>query len=468
MPGPARVVVIGADAAGMSAAHQALRGARARGRDLDVVVLESTQHTSYSACGIPYWIAGDVEDPQRLLARSAGQHRQMGVDLRLGATATRLDLASRQVHYRDERHADARLPFDELVLATGAPAVVPGWARAAGGALIGGVHPVKNLDDGATWLGLVGQDDAGGRAAGRRAVVAGGGYIGVEMAEAMIRRGLQTTLITRSAVMSSLDPDMSTRISAALKEAGVEVVTGSRVTSLTRGPAGAVAGAVTADGRVFPASVVVLGIGARPASELGARAGLPLGRSGGYLPDARGQVGDGLWAAGDCCEAIHRITGEYAFVPLGTHANKQGRVVGDNLSGGDARFGGVLGTAITRFAAGGRHVEIARTGLSTAEALAAGLAVRSLVTEGTTASGYMPEAAPIATKIIAEPGTRRLLGAQIVGGSGAGKRIDSAAAALWGTMTVDDLAGMDLAYAPPFATVWDAVQLAARRLADQL
>jgi len=463
-----RVVVIGADAAGMSTAHQALRGSRSRHRDLAIVVLERTQHTSYSACGIPYWIAGDVDDPARLLARSADEHRRMGVDLRMGATATRLDLTRRVVHYVDGRGASLQLPFDELVLATGAPAVIPDWARDADGSLIRGVHPVKNLDDGATWLELLGRGPGDVKPTGPPAVVVGGGYIGVEMAEAMIRRGRPTTLITRSAVMSSLDPDMSIRVSTALKDAGVEVLTDTQVASLTRGPCGVVAGVVTTDGRVYPAGVVVLGMGARPASTLGAHAGLPLGSSGGYIPDERGQIRQGVWAVGDCCEAIHRITGEHAFVPLGTHANKQGRVVGENLTGGDARFGGVLGTAITRFVVDTHHVEIARTGLSTAEATAAGLAVKSLVTEGRTASGYMPEATPIATKVLADPGTRRLLGVQIVGGRGAGKRIDTAAAALWGAMTVDDLAGMDLAYAPPFATVWEAVQLAARRLADRL
>ena len=469
MPSATRIAVIGADAAGMSAAHQALRGARARGLDVEVVVLESTRHTSYSACGIPYWIAGDVDDSERLLARSADQHRQMGIDLRTGSTATSLDLRRRTVHFRDERGAAARLAFDQLVLATGAPAVIPDWARDGGG-LISGVHPVKNLDDGAAWLDLLVPEATGsdGRPKPRRAVIVGGGYIGIEMAEAMIRRGLHTTLITRAQVMSSLDPDMSTRISTALKNVGLEVVTDTQVASLTRGPTGAVTEVVTTDSRICPADVVVLGMGARPASDLGAQAGLPLGRFGGYLPDERGQIADGIWAAGDCCEAIHRITGDYVFVPLGTHANKQGRVVGENLTGGDVSFGGVLGTAITRFVANGHHVEIARTGLSTAEAGAAGLVATGLVTEGRTASGYMPEASPMATKIVAEPRNRRLLGIQVVGGRSAGKRIDTAAAALWGAMTVDDLAGMDLAYAPPFATVWEAVQLAARRLADRL
>jgi NADPH-dependent 2,4-dienoyl-CoA reductase/sulfur reductase-like enzyme len=331
--------------------------------------------------------------------------------------------------------------------------------------VIAGVHPVKSLDDGATWLDLIGPDSSGRR---RRGVVVGGGYIGVEMAEAMLRRGLQVTLITRSEVMSNLDSDMSDRIRAAIGLAGVEVVTDTEVESVGAGRDRSVRDVVTTRGQTYPADAVVIGTGVAPGSELGARAGLPIGNFGGYTPDAAGRIADGVWAAGDCCEAVHRITGEYAFIPLGTHANKQGRVVGENLSGGDARFGGVLGTAITRFVANGQHVEIARTGLNTSEAAAAGLPVTSLVTEGRTASGYMPEATPIATKILAEPDSRRLLGVQIVGGRGAGKRIDTAAAALWAGATVDDLAGMDLAYAPPFATVWEAIQLAARRLADRL
>jgi NADPH-dependent 2,4-dienoyl-CoA reductase/sulfur reductase-like enzyme len=465
VPVPKRVLIIGADAAGMSAAHQALRGARSRNRPISVVALEGTQHTSYSACGIPYWIAGDADSSERLVARTAGQHRDMGVDLRLGATATKIDLKARRVHYRGadgHRHTEA---FDDLVLATGAPAIVPSWARTAGGNLIPGVHPVKDLDDGTAWLSLLRTRRPQPTP---RVVVIGGGYIGFEMAEAIVRHGLPVTLVTRTEVMSGLDPDMSGRIGTGLAAAGVEVLTGTPVAALATSPDGDIQAVITSSGRALPADLVVLGMGARPASSLGAEAGLPVGPSGGYRPDPTGQVGDGIWAAGDCCEAIHRVTGTYTFVPLGTHANKQGRVVGENISGGQARFGGILGTAITRFTAGGQHIEIARTGLSTAEATDAGLSATGLVTEGRTAAGYMPEAAPIATKVLAEPGTRRLLGLQIVGGQGAGKRIDTAAAALWGNLTVDELAGMDLAYAPPFGTVWEAVQLAARRLADRM
>jgi NADPH-dependent 2,4-dienoyl-CoA reductase/sulfur reductase-like enzyme len=261
---------------------------------------------------------------------------------------------------------------------------------------------------------------------------------------------------------------MSGRITSHVEAAGVKVIEHSEVAALRTGAAGEVSQVVTATGDVIPADVVVLGLGIEPATELGANAGLAIGTSGGYLPDPRGRLGDGIWGAGDCCEAIHRLTGEYAFMPLGTHANKQGRVVGENLSGGNVTFGGVLGTTITRFEAGDEYVEIARTGLSTAETDRAGRRAVSLVTEGTTASGYMPEATPIATKVLAEPDTRLLLGMQIVGGNNAAKRIDAAAAGLWGAMSIDDLASMDLSYAPPFATAWEAVQIAARRLAERM
>jgi NADPH-dependent 2,4-dienoyl-CoA reductase/sulfur reductase-like enzyme len=302
----------------------------------------------------------------------------------------------------------------------------------------------------------------------RTAVIVGAGYIGIEMAETLVRDGLNTTLVTRSSVMGSLDPDMGERIEKRLAAAGVDVVTRTQVNAAETGADGQVRALVTSDGHQLPADVVVIGVGAVPDTRLGAAAGLPVGDFGGYLPDATGRLADHVWGAGDCCEVRHRLTGAYTYLPLGTHANKLGRIAGENLSGGHAEFGGALGTAITRFAAAGEHVEIARTGLSTAQARAFGRDVTSLVTEGTTASGYMPEATPIATKVLADASTRQLLGMQIVGGLGAGKRIDTAAAALWGGMSVDDVAAMDLSYAPPFSTTWEAVQIAARRLADRL
>lgn len=458
---PERIVVVGADAAGMSAAHQAVRTAAARGRDVEVIALESTGDTSYSACGIPYWIAGDVPAADDLVARTADEHRAMGVELRLGTTVTGLDVSAGRVTHRSGDDESA-LGFDQLVIATGAQAIVPHWARRTDGTLLTGVAPVKTLDDGRAWLSRLDRD-------GGRIVIAGGGYIGVEMAEAARRRGFDTTLVTRSTVMSSLDPELGDRVAGVLRAAGVRVVEGTEVRGLDADPNGRVVRAVTADGRGIACDLVVLAVGVQPATGFAVAAGLPVGESGGLLADPCGEVAPGIWAAGDCCESLHRITGRLAFLPLGTHANKQGRVVGTNVAGGGPlTFDGVLGTAITRFAHEDHYLEIARTGLSATEASAAGIDAADLLTEGTTSSGYMPEAAPIAVKVVAEKRTRRLLGAQILGGVGAGKRIDTFATALWAGLTVDDVAWMDLSYAPPFATAWEIGQVAARRLAERM
>jgi NADPH-dependent 2,4-dienoyl-CoA reductase/sulfur reductase-like enzyme len=494
-----RLVVVGADAAGMSAAHQALRTARAAGADLHVVALERTAHTSYSACGIPYWVAGDVEDGDRLVARTAQQHRDAGVDLRLGVEAVALDLAARTVTGVDvATGARTTWEYDDVLLATGAAPVVPPWALDEDGRPVPGVRAVKDLDDGAAWVAML-------DAAPRRGVVVGGGYIGLEMAEAFARKGLATTLVTRREVMGTLDPDMGARVREAVERAGVTVRVGEDVGSLEVGPDGRVAcvsavptgggpagsGSGPAAGERFEGDVVALGLGARPRSELALAAGLAVGDLGGVLTDDRqralgrdGAVLPGAWAAGDCCEHVERHGGLRVYVPLGTHANKMGRVAGENIgrsaagagTGGaagaedraPARFGGVLGTAVTRFAANGVHVEIGRTGPTTQQALGSGRDVASLVTESTTASGYMPEAAPIAVKVLAEKGSRRLLGVQVVGGPGSAKRVDTAAAAIWLHASVDDVAGMDLSYAPPFSPVYDPVQIACRRLAERM
>ncbi|RZL77047.1 MAG: CoA-disulfide reductase [Rhodococcus sp. (in: high G+C Gram-positive bacteria)] len=465
-----RVVVVGADAAGMSAAHQALRSARADGRTIEVVVLERTRDTSYSACGMPYLISGTVAHEDELIARTPERHREMGIDLRLDALVTGIDIETRTATYKNSVGVSETVKFDKLVLATGAHPVIPPWAIDDNGDLTPGILPVKNLEDARQWLSLVlpeESSDSESITSTRHAVVVGAGYIGVEMAEAMVDRGFETMLITRSSVMSNLDEDMSARVHTAIAEGGVRVVPQCTVERIDIVD-GRVHSLTASNGETYLADVVVLGLGVRPATELGIAAGLPVGDFGGYLPDENQAVAENVWAAGDCCEVIDRITGTRTFSPLGTHANKQGRICGYNVVGGKQQFAGVLSTAITRFTNPDVHVEVGRAGLSTDAAIDAGFSPESLVTVGGTASGYMPERSPIATKIIADRRSRRLLGVQIVGGLNSAKRIDTAAAALWGQMTVDDLAAMDLSYAPPFATVWEAVQLAARRLADRL
>jgi NADPH-dependent 2,4-dienoyl-CoA reductase/sulfur reductase-like enzyme len=210
----------------------------------------------------------------------------------------------------------------------------------------------------------------------------------------------------------------------------------------------------------------VLGLGVRPNTALAAEAGLPIGPTGGIRVDLRMRVVDvpGVWAAGDCVESVHRVSGQPVYVPLGTHANKQGRVAGINIGGGYATFAGVVGTAVTRVC----DLEVGRTGLREAEATAAGFEFVSVRVESTNRAGYYPGARPMTVKLIAERRSGRLLGAQIVGWSEAAKRIDVLAVALWNRMTVDEMAGLDLGYAPPYAPVWDPVLVAARKAVDAI
>jgi NADPH-dependent 2,4-dienoyl-CoA reductase/sulfur reductase-like enzyme len=453
-----RIVVVGADAAGMSAAHQALRTARRTGRELAITVLDKGRHTSYSACGIPYWMAGDVDGADALVARTADQHRAAGIDLRMGAEVVGVDLGGRKVSLADGE----QLAFDELVVATGAPALVPDWALDDDGHLLDRVGTVKTLDDGATW---VDRFDAVGD--GAHVVVVGAGYVGVEVAEAALRRGFGVTVVTRGRGLATLEEEMSEKVAVAMCDAGAEVVLGTEVTGPDTDHHGGVCGVRWGDGS-READLVVLALGVRPATGFLDGTGLPLGESGGLRPDGRGRVADGVWAAGDCCEVRRRLDGAWVFRPLGTHANKHGRALGDNLGGGSLTFDGILDSSITRFAAGGQYLEISRTGLSLAEAREAGFDPVALTTDGATASGYLAEADPISLWVMADRTTRRLLGVQIVGGRGAGKRIDTAAAVLWHEGTVDALAWMDTAYSPPFSTAWEVLSVAARRVAERL
>lgn len=450
----ARLVVIGGDAAGMSAASQARRGRPAS--DLEIVAFERGHFTSYSACGIPYWIGGLVRDRDELIARSPETFRtEHDIDVRLRHEVTAIDLDRREVVARDlDGGREVREGFDQLVYATGAVPIDPPWAQTSAA----GVFGVQTLDDGSAlraWLD--------GDPKPRVAVVIGGGYIGVEMAEALIRRGLSVTLVERGPQpMSTVDPDMAALVRTALVDLGLDVRTGVTVSELI-GHDGRISTVVTDDGDL-PADVVVLGLGVRPNTELAAAAGLPLGSTGGIQVDMRMRVVgvDGVWAAGDCVETMHRLTGRPVHLPLGTHANKQGRVAGINIGGGYATFPGVIGTAVAKVC----ELEVARTGLLERDAAAAGYEFVTVKVESTNRAGYFPGAAPMTVKLIAERRSGLLLGAQIVGRSEAAKRIDPLAVALWNKMTVEEMTGLDLGYAPPYAPVWDPVLIAARRAVD--
>ncbi|MFI9644921.1 FAD-dependent oxidoreductase [Streptomyces sp. NPDC052040] len=446
-----RLVVIGGDAAGMSAASAARR--LKKPGELEIVAFERGRFASYSACGIPYWVGGEVDSRDRLIARTPEEHRARDIDLRLRTEVTEIDLAGGRVRARDTGSgSESWTSYDKLVIATGARPIRPRLP----GIDAPGVHGVQTLDDGQALLDSLAADR------GRRAVVVGAGYIGVEMAEAMIKRGYEVTVVNRgSQPMATLDPDMGRLVNRAMEGLGITMVNDAEVTAvLTDGDR---VRAVATDTAEYPADVVILGIGVRPETTLAHAAGLPLGAHGGLLTDLAMRVRghENLWAGGDCVEVLDLVSGGMRHIALGTHANKHGQIIGTNAGGGYATFPGVVGTAVSKVC----DLEIARTGLREKDARRAGLRYESVVVESTSRAGYYPDAAPMTVKMLAEHRTGRLLGVQIVGREGAAKRVDIAAVALTARMTVEEMTALDLGYAPPFSPVWDPVLVAARKAA---
>ncbi|HET6952767.1 MAG TPA: FAD-dependent oxidoreductase [Acidimicrobiales bacterium] len=442
-----RLVVVGGDAAGMSAAMQVRR----RQPDREIVVLEKGRWTSYSACGIPYLVGGSVADLGDLVARSPEAFRRdHGIDVRLGHEARAIDLDARRIEAWDaEGGRTVRLDFDDLHVATGARPFRPDLPGLDGPRVRG----VQTLDDAAA---LQAEVEGGGIG---RVVVVGGGYIGLEMAEAFVQRGLAVTLVEAADhLMPTLDADVAAPLTGAMAAMGIDVRLGT--------PLEAVDGdAVHAGGEAIPADLVVLGLGIRPNAELAGAAGVELGARGAVRVDRRQRTSaEGVWSAGDCCEAYHLVARAPVHIALGTVANKAGRVAGINIGGGYAAFPGVLGTAVTRVC----HVEIGRTGLSAREAAQYGFAAVEATVEGETRAGYLPERKPITVKALAERGTGRMLGAQIVGEEGTAKRVDVLATAIQAGLTAAEVVDLDLGYAPPFGPVWDPVHLVARRLLGRL
>lgn len=440
-----RLVVIGGDAGGMTAASQARR--RRPAEELEIVAFERGNYTSYSACGIPYFLGGVVDELERLIVRTPEKFREKSqIDARIGHEVTDIDTATRTVTVRGP-DGESTEGFDQLMIATGGIPARPDLP----GIDAKGIFGVQILDDAV----------AIGQALDRKpktAVVVGGGYIGLEMAEAFVNRGLDVTLVEGAPQpMSTLDPNMGVLVAEALEGLGVKVHCGERVNGF-EAIDGRVSAVATAAG-TYPADIVALGLGTRPNVALAEGAGVPIGRSGGIKVDRRMETEiEGVWSAGDCAEKFHRVSRLPVSIALGTHANKEGRVAGINIGGGYATFPGVLGTAVAKVCG----IEVARTGLTEAEATRSGFSSVSVVVDSTTRAGYFPGAQPIKTKMIVEERSGRLLGAQIIGKEGAAKRIDAIAMALWNEMTVDQMMHVDLSYAPPFAPLWDPVLITAR------
>lgn len=438
----------------MSAASQARR-LQSRS-ELEIIAFERGPDTSFSACGIPYWIGGQVPDRGELITRAPQEFRdKQQIDVRTRSLVTSIDTSLRSVQVTDlETGREYSESYDDLLLATGSEPVRPRLPGIDGAGVIG----VHSLDDGAKVIAELDTGKLG------EVVIIGAGYVGLEIAEAMSRRGLAVTIVDQAPTpMMTLDPDLGEHVSAGVREAGIDLVLSDGIAEIELDSTGRAHGVRTSSGKSIPADLVILGLGVRPNVGLAEAAGVPLGVTGGIAVDRRMRTRvDGVWAAGDCVESRHVLSNQPIVIALGTHANKQGRVAGDNIGGAYAAFPGVMGTAAIKVC----DTEIGRTGLSTKEAEDAGFSVLTATVDSTTRAGYYPGAEAIRVKIIAERGTGRMLGGQIVGRDGSAKRIDILATAIWNSMTASDFYSADLSYAPPYSPVLDPVVIAARKTHD--
>ncbi|MBT0652061.1 FAD-dependent oxidoreductase [Geomobilimonas luticola] len=451
-----RIVVIGANAAGAKAASKAKR----INPHAEVTLVDRGNFISYGACGIPYYVSDTVADVKELMSTPVGVVRDAsffnkvkGVKVLTGTEAVAINREVRTVELLETSTARRYvLDYDRLVLATGSTPFLPSFDNNN----LQGILTVKSIEDAELLKSHA--------VAGKQACIVGAGLIGLETAEALRQKGLDVTVMEmRDQVLPGvLDAEMAALVEKHLRMNGVRVMTSCRVTGFTG--AGRVEGVIADKGGVA-AQLVVVAPGVRPNSGLAREAGLEIGATGAIAVDSRMQTSDPrIFACGDCCESLHLVTGGKVFVPLGSTANKQGRVAGINAAGGEATFPGILGTSILKVFT----INAGKTGLTEAEAKACGYGVETVLSPAPDKAHFFPGARPIALKIVAERETGRILGLQAVGEGAVDKRLDAAAAAITFKATADQLSQLDLAYAPPYSAAMDNLIVAADILKNKL
>ena len=428
-----KIVVIGGVAAGASAAVRARR----MDDSAEIVLLEKGPYVSFANCGLPYYVGGDIPDRDDLLLVSPELFKsRFHVEVRLHHEAVAIDRAAKKLRVvgGGEEYEET---YDRLILAPGCRPVVPPIP----GAEKTGIHTVFTVPDADAVVALV-------QGGAKTAVVVGGGFIGLETAEGLAKRGIATTVVElQGQLMTIFDPEFSLPMEAHLRDAGIDLRLNTGVKAF-RGD-GRVREVELSDGAVLPADLVIMAAGLRPQTELAAAAGLRIGVTGGIVVDACMRTSDpDIYAAGDAVESYQRVSGKPVRVSLATNANRQGRIAGDNAAGGTLRYHGTLATSVIRIC----DLTAARTGLTAREAEDAGLAQYSIYVPEPAHAGYYPDSGWMILKLTAEQETGRLLGAQAIGDQGVDKRIDVLATAIYAGLKVTDLENLDLAYAPPYSS----------------
>jgi NADPH-dependent 2,4-dienoyl-CoA reductase/sulfur reductase-like enzyme/rhodanese-related sulfurtransferase len=446
---PKTLVIVGGVAGGASAAARARR----LSEDANIIVFERGPHVSFANCGLPYFVGGEIQSRESLLLHTPATLKQrFNLDVRIKTEIVAIDRNARRVKAREiDSGREYYQQYDALILSTGAIPVrppIPGIDRP-------GHFVVRNVPDADAIAGWLENPET------KRAVVVGGGYIGLEMAEQLKRRGLDVAIVEAlDQVLATFDIEMARMIELELRSKGIKLFLNSPVVGFEEPAASDSVRAsmvVLKDGRRLPADIVVLALGVRPEVSLANNAGLEIGARGGIRVDERMRTSDPhIWAVGDAVEVRDLVTGEWTLIPLAGPASRQGRIAADNVFGHQSRYAGSLGTSIV----GVFGIVAAGTGANEKCLRRAGIRFEAIHLHPPSHATYYPGASTVTLKILFSPESGRLLGAQAVGRDGVDKRIDVIATAIKADMTVDDLAGLELAYAPPFGSAKDPVNLA--------
>jgi NADPH-dependent 2,4-dienoyl-CoA reductase/sulfur reductase-like enzyme len=435
------LVIIGGGAGGASTAAEAKRN----DPSLKVTILQEGKFVSYASCPTPYYIGDLIKDANKLVARTPERFGQDGIDVQLNTQVININTKDGVVETRDSR----KFPYDFLVISTGTSAIVPDLP----GIDLPGVFSLRNLEDAIsikTWLR---EKNA------KCVVIIGGGFIGLEMSEALHAANIKTTIIHKDSLPANRwDAALSSTMLEELQAHGVEFIANAQANAIEKGTTALLK--VKTDKGFWEGDLVLLAVGVRPDARLAKSIGLNIGKTGAIAVNFAQQTSlENVYAAGDCCELYHRVSHSWVNIPLGDIANKQGRVVGRNIGGKPLTFDGIVGAQSFRLF----NLECAATGLSEREALAAGYAPVSNITWGSAMAPALGMR-KIGLKLITDKSSGKLLGAQAVGVAGAVGRINALSVALWAGMDLDQIGYLDLAYAPPFSAAWDIIHNAAQAL----
>ncbi|MCS7228608.1 MAG: CoA-disulfide reductase [Candidatus Kryptonium sp.] len=448
-----RLVVIGGVAAGMSAASRARR----LRPDVEITVFEKSGFVSYGSCGLPYFVSDVIKSHENLVVYDAKFFKEKrNINVFLHHEVLKIFPAKRTILVRNlENGQEFEVGYDKLVIATGARAVKPNIS----GVELKGIFTIRFLEDGIAIKNFIKENSP------KKALIVGAGYIGMEMAEALGSLGMDVTIVEQMPnILGNMDDEINEIVEQELMKNGVKLLKSVSVKEFV-GENGYVKNAVLSDGQIVGSDLVVIGAGIRPNSEIAKEAGIELGRTGAIAVNQRMETNiPGIYSAGDCAEAFHLVLNRPVYIPLGTTANKQGKVAGENAVGGNAIFKGIVGTAVFKVF----DLEVARTGLSEKQAKAEGFDYVSTVIEHGSRAHYYPGGSKIRVKLIADRKTGHLLGAEMVGRDGVAKRIDVLATALHAKLTIEEIGYLDLSYAPPFAPVWDPILIAANDLEKKI